>query len=96
MITLSDTAQETRRHGLLEFELRFCSNRTEIVNGTGVVKSPHDLLTMGLDMHLCTHPNISSVVSVPKCTHLLKEEVQLVRATVIEVYVKYGTTVFEY
>jgi hypothetical protein len=84
VITMSQTAQETRRRALLECERRFCSNRTEILNGSAVVKSTHELVCMGLDLRLCA------------CTHLLKQEALLVKDAVVDAYVVYGLNVFEH
>ncbi len=84
MISLSTTSQETRRRALLELERRFGNNRTEVLHGSVVVKSPHDLVCMGLDLRLCT------------CTHLVKKESALVKDNVVEAYVVYGMNVFEY
>jgi hypothetical protein len=78
------TAQETRRRALLELERRFCDNRTEVLNGSAVVKSKHELVCMGLDLRLCS------------CTHLLKTEAELAKHEIVEAYVVYGLNVFEY
>ena len=84
VITMSATAQETRRRALLELERRFCDNRTEVLNGSAVVKSKHELVCMGLDLRLCS------------CTHLLKSEAELAKHEIVEAYVVYGLNVFEY
>jgi hypothetical protein len=81
---MSTTAQETRRRALLECERRFCDNRTEVLNGSAVVKSAHELVCMGLDLRLCS------------MTHLLKAEAELAKHEVVEAYVVYGLNVFEY
>jgi hypothetical protein len=57
VITMSATAQETRRRALLELERRFCDNRTEVLNDSAVVKSTHELVGMGLDLRLSTYPD---------------------------------------
>ena len=69
---------------MLELERRFGTNKTEELNGCMVVKSPHDLLCMGLDLRLC------------QCTHLIKKEAALVKDDVVAAYVVYGMNVFEY
>ena len=84
VISLSPTGKETRRRALLELERRFGENRTEVLNGTSVVKSPHDLVYMGLDLRLCT------------CSHLVKKEDALVKDAIVEAYLVYGMNVFEY
>ena len=77
VISLSPTGKETRRRALLELERRFGENRTEVLNGTSVVKSPHDLVYMGLDLRLCT------------CSHLVKKEDALVKDAIVEAYLVY-------
>jgi hypothetical protein len=84
VICLSTTSQETRRRDLLELERRFGDNHTGGLNGSDVVKCPHDLVCMGLDLRMCT------------CTHLVKKEAALVKDAVVEAYVVYGMNVFEY
>jgi len=73
--SLSRTGQQTRKRALLECERRFGVNRTEDLNGSEVVKSPHELVYMGLDVLLCT------------CTHQVKEEASLVKNATCEAYV---------
>ena len=84
VISLSAIGQETRTRALLECERRFCTNRTEELNGSAVVKSSHELLCIGLDLRLCS------------CTHLKKQEALLVQDAVCDGFVKYGMKVFEY
>ncbi len=55
-----------------------------MLNGSDVVKNPHDLVLMGLDLWMCT------------CTHLVKKETVRVKDVVVEAYVVYGMNVFEY
>ena len=54
---------------------RYWSGHTEDLNGSVVVKKPHDLVYMGLDVRLCT------------CTHLVNQESSLVKNTICETYV---------
>ncbi len=55
-----------------------------VVNGSAVVKSPHDLVCMGLDLRLCA------------CTHQVKQEASRVKDAILEAYVAYGSKVFEH
>jgi hypothetical protein len=66
--SLSDTGRETRRRALLELERRFGDNRTEVLNGSAVVKSPHDLVCMGLVRAVYMHaPSQKGVCTCERC-----------------------------
>jgi hypothetical protein len=82
--TFQEAASSFKCGAQAERKTRNGDNHTEVLNGPGVVKSPHDLVCMGLDLRLCTS------------THLVKKEVSLVKDAIVEAYVVYGMNVFEY